>query len=149
MTVRATAVVSLILGVCLNGGPLSAHHAVAEYYDTSSAITLRGMVAKLVFAAPHCYLSLAVRDSSGSVVTWVVEGDSAQQVTAAGLTRRAVAPGAVLTVTAFAATEGKDLAEAIPSASQDVLDAAKAGRLVHGIEVVLADGRKISFGEGE
>ena len=106
-------------------------------------------MAKVVFAAPHSYLSLAVRDSSGSVVTWVVEGDAAQQVTAAGLTRRAVAPGAVLTVTAFAAKQGKDLAEAIPSASQDVLDAAKAGRLVHGIEVVLPDGSKISIGEGE
>jgi hypothetical protein len=149
MTIRVTTLVSLILGICLDGGPLSAHHAVAEYYDTSGAITLRGMMSKLVFAAPHSYLSLAVQDSAGSVVTWVVEGDTAQQVTAAGLTKRAVAPGAILTVTAFAAKKGKDLAEAIPSASQDVLDAAKAGRLVHGIEVVLPDGRKISFGEGK
>jgi hypothetical protein len=149
MTVRATAVVSSIIGVCLNGGWSSAHHAISEYYETSSATTLRGMVAKVVFAAPHSYLSLAVRDSSGAVVTWVVEGDAAQKVTAAGLTRRAVAPGTVLTVRAFAAKQGKDLAEAIPSASQDVLDAAKAGRLVHGIEVVLPDGGKVSIGEGE
>jgi hypothetical protein len=135
------------LGACLFDRPALAHHPVAVNYDTSTAITLRGMAAKIVFAAPHCYLWLDVKDDSGQVTHWVVEGDAAPKAAVAGLTRRMVPPGTIMTVTAFAAKANTSLVEAIPSAPQGVHEAAADGRLVHGIELQLPGDRTIVFGE--
>jgi len=149
MSVRAKTMAFVVLAGCLDGGTLSAHHPVADNYDTGTVITLRGMTAMVFFGAPHSYLALDVQDNSGRVTRWVVEGDERQKVMSAGLTRAAASPGTILTVTAFAPKAGASLVEAIPSAPQAVLDAAKAGRLAHGLQLLLPDGRKIGIGQRE
>jgi hypothetical protein len=141
----AVALVSLVSWCFSNA--LFAQHPVGASYDTSSPITLRGVAAKVIFASPHCYLWLDVRDSAGDVAHWVVELDDQKTVGAAGLTRRTIAPGMTLAVTTFAAKPGTNLVDAIPSAPSEVHAAARAGHLVHGVELQLPDGATITVGD--
>jgi hypothetical protein len=104
------------------------------------------MAAKIVFAAPHSYLWLDVRETSGEITHWVVELADTETVGAAGLMRRSAAPGMIMTITAYAAKAGVNLVEAIPTAPPEVHEAAKAGRLVHGTELQLPDGRTLGVG---
>jgi Family of unknown function (DUF6152) len=146
MTLRSMTQALALLGVFAGGVSVRAHHPVAESYDTSKVVTLQGTTASVEFATPHCYLFLDVKDSSGRVTRWVVEGDSPQQVVAAGLKKGVATQGTNVTVSAFAPKAGANLLETLAAAPQAVVDAAKNGRLVHGTELVLSDGRKVMFG---
>ena len=146
MNVRTGAVILTILGCCISSEPSWGHHPVAANYDSSKPTQLRGMAAKIVFAAPHSYLWLDVRETSGEISHWVVELADTEKVGAAGLTRRSAAPGMIMTITAYAAKAGVNLVEAIPTAPLEVHEAAKAGRLVHGTELQLPDGRTLGVG---
>jgi hypothetical protein len=147
MTFRNSVVISAVLGCCLYGAPSSAHHPTAANYDTSNVVTLRGVAAKIVFGAPHTYLWLDVQDVGSQATHWVVELDATAKVGAAGFTRRAAAPGMSMTITTYGAKPDANLVAAIPSASAEVHEAAKAGRLVHGIELQLPDGHTIVVGD--
>jgi hypothetical protein len=147
MTFKSSAVIVVSLGSWCVGNALFAHHPVGASYDASNPITLQGVAAKVIFASPHCYLWLDVRDSAGDVAHWVVELDDEQKVGAAGLTRRTIAPGMILAVTTFAAKPGTNLIDAIPSAPPEVHGAARAGHLVHGVELQLPDGGTIAVGD--
>jgi hypothetical protein len=147
MAVRTSAVMLTVLGCCIASQPAWGHHPVAENYDSSKPVPLRGMVAKIIFAAPHSYLWLDVRETSGEITHWVVELDATAKVGAAGFTRRAATPGMITTITTYAAKAGANVVEAIPSAPMEVHEAARAGRLVHGTELQLPDGRTIVVGD--
>ena len=146
MDVRSSAVILTVLGCCISSQPSWGDPPVAAHYDSSKPVQLRGMAAKILFAAPHSYLWLDVRETSGEITHWVVELDDTEKVGAAGLTRRAAAPGMIMTVTTYGAKAGANLVDAIPTAPPEVQEAAKAGRLVHGTELQLPDGRTIVVG---
>jgi hypothetical protein len=147
MGVRISAVTLAVLGCCISSQPSWGHHPVAASYDASKPVQLRGMVAKIIFAAPHTYLWLDVRETSGEITHWVVELDDTAKVGAAGFTRRAAAPGMIMTATTYPAKAGANLVDAIPTAPPEVHEAATAGRLVHGTELQMPDGRTIVVGE--
>jgi hypothetical protein len=146
MDVRNSAVIFTVFGCCISSTPSWGHHPIDASYDSSKPVQLRGMAAKIVFAAPHSYLWLDVRETSGEIAHWVVELDDKEKVGAAGLTRRAVAPGMIMTVTTYGAKARANLVDAIPTAPPEVHEAAEAGRLVHGTELQLPDGRTIVVG---
>ena len=147
MTFRNSVVIPAVLGCCLYAEPSSAHHPTAPNYDTSNVVTLKGVAAKIVFGTPHTYLWLDVQDAGNQVTHWVVELDAQAKVGAAGFTRRAAAPGMSMTITTYRAKPDADLVVAIPSAPAEAQEAAKAGRLVHGIELQLPDGHTIVLGD--
>jgi hypothetical protein len=146
MTLRDVALALGVLGMFVGDTTVLAHHPVAESYDTGKVITLRGTTASITFAMPHCYLWLDVKDGSGRVTRWVVEGDGAQEVVAAGLKKGVVTQGMSVTVLVFAPRAQANLLATLASSPQEVVAAAKDGRLVHGTELVLPEGRTIVFG---
>jgi hypothetical protein len=146
MDVRNSAVILTVLGCCISSQPSWGHHPIDANYDSSKPVQLRGMAAKIVFAAPHSYLWLDVRQTSGEIARWVVELDDKEKVAAAGFTRRAAAPGMIMAVTTYGVKPGANLVDAIPTAPAEVHEAATAGRLVHGTELQLPDGRTIVVG---
>jgi hypothetical protein len=75
MGVRTSAVILTVLGCSISSQPSWGHHPVAANYESSKPVQLRGMAAKIVFAAPHSYLWLDVRETSGEITHWVVELD--------------------------------------------------------------------------
>jgi hypothetical protein len=147
MAVRPCAVTLTALGCCISSQSSWGHHPVAANYDSSKPVQLRGMAAKILFAAPHSYLWLDVRETSGEFTHWVVELDNTAKVGTAGLTKRTAAPGMIMTITTYPAKAGASLVDAIPSAPREVHEAAKAGWLVHGTELQLPDGQTIVVGD--
>jgi hypothetical protein len=149
----------------LTATSLLSHHKTADYYDTTRPVTLKGIVREFVRANPHSFILLDVKNPDGTAETWAVEGDGPNNLVATGWDLRAsgwstnmAMPSETIGVTAFPARPGVNLAAtltideakmppALVTAMKQVATIQKAGRLVHGIDVTLADGRKLLFGE--
>jgi len=75
-----------------------AHHGQASY-ERDKVITLKGTVAEWVWANPHCYLKLDVKDESGMVTRWVIETQNPVSMSKGGWSRKSMAFGDEVTVT--------------------------------------------------
>ena len=65
-----------VLGACLLLAPVPvrAHHAFAAEFDATKPVTFKGVVSKVEWTNPHMWIYVDVKDASGSIVTWAVEG---------------------------------------------------------------------------
>lgn len=114
--------VSGTLGVLLLSAPLAAHHGSASF-DTEKEITLKGTVVEWLWANPHCFLKIDVKDESGTVKTWTTELGNPTDISLRGYSRRTFKFGDEVTVTV-----------------QPVKTGAPVGRIR---TVTLADGTKL------
>jgi hypothetical protein len=62
-----------MLAATLSGGPASAHHSAAAYFDLNSQITVEGVVDEFVFKAPHAVLKFIVVNDQGEQELWRAE----------------------------------------------------------------------------
>jgi hypothetical protein len=118
---RRITVVAVVLLSFL--APVSAHHSVGAYYDTSRQVTLKGAVTEIEWTNPHMFLHVDVRDEHGAVTSWAIETDSPNALSRAGWMRTTVRPGDEVTATGYPSKKGTT-----------------ALRLV---TLLLADGRKL------
>jgi hypothetical protein len=107
-------------------GLLSAHHSFAAEYDRTKPITLKGTVTKVEWQNPHIYFYLDVRDQSGRVDNWAVEGGAPNSLYRAGWRKDSLKVGNEVTVEGWLARSGAKLANMRT--------------------VVLADGRRVLGG---
>jgi DNA/RNA endonuclease YhcR with UshA esterase domain len=96
--------VALVAACC----PLFAHHGNASY-DTSKQITVTGTVTEFVWANPHVYLRMDVKDESGSIQHWVIEGQNAVTQANAGWTKDMFKPGDQVSIGATPAKNGRQI----------------------------------------
>ena len=73
------------------------HHGAASLDET--VITLEGTVAEWIWAFPHNYLTIEVKDQNGAVTRWVLETQNPVSATRLGFSRRSFAAGDDVTVT--------------------------------------------------
>src|SRR5246127_517252 len=109
----------------------SAHHAFAGEYGKDNPIRLTGTVTKMEWMNPHARFYVDVKDESGKVTNWNFELGSPNVLKRQGWARDSLKVGDVVTVEAYLAKDGSNLANAR--------------------RVTLADGRKVfngSVGEG-
>jgi hypothetical protein len=125
---------------------------IAQNYDTSKPFTFEGLLwgqATLRPPAP-VYLLIKNAGSTGKSEEWAVEGDAIDKMRLAGYSDDIVRAGAVITVRGFRAKPGARVADTIPGvrrgALERVVDLAKAGRIMYGTQITLADGKKVPFG---
>jgi hypothetical protein len=90
--------------------PLAAHHAFAGQFDINKPITLMGTVTKVEWMNPHVYFYLDVKDNSGKVVNWMIEGGSPNILLRAGWTKNSVKPGMEVNVEGYLAKDGSNIA---------------------------------------
>jgi hypothetical protein len=76
----------------------SAHHG-SSAMDTSKKVTLTGTVTEWVWANPHCWLKMDVKDDKGNVAHWVIEENAPATLVGYGFTRSSFKPGDMATVT--------------------------------------------------
>ena len=125
---------------------------IAENYDTSKPFTFEGMLWGQATLRPPASVYLLVKneDSKGRIEEWAVEGDSIDRMRVAGYSDDIVKVGAIISVLGFRAKPGANVAATIAGprrgALERAMDLAKAGRMMYGIQIILADGRKVPFG---
>ena len=91
------AVVFVAVAVLVASAPVLAHHGQTSY-DRDEVVTLKGTVTEWVWANPHCYLKVDVKDESGAVTHWVLETQNPVSMSKGGWSRRSLAPGDEVTV---------------------------------------------------
>ena len=86
--------------------PVSAHHAFAAEFDANQPIQLKGTIVKMEWVNPHTWLHIDVKDSSGKVQSWMIEGGPPTSLLRRGLTKASLKVGAEVNVTGFMAKAG-------------------------------------------
>jgi hypothetical protein len=98
------------LGLLAWAVPLLAHHAFPAEFDVDKPVTLTGVVSKLEWINPHVYVYLDVKDPSGAVTTWALESWPTGILHRTGVSRELIKEGTPLTILAYRAKNGKNLA---------------------------------------
>lgn len=82
--------------VVLISAPLFAHHGGASF-ETGKELTIKGTVTEWLWANPHCFLKVDVKDESGTVRTWNLELGNPTDIASRGYARRTFKPGDLVT----------------------------------------------------
>jgi hypothetical protein len=82
-----------------------AHHSFAAEYDSNTLLTLTGVVTKVDWTNPHIYIHMDVKDASGKVTTWSLEGYPPNTLKRTGFTRDSLKEGQTVTITAYKAKD--------------------------------------------
>jgi hypothetical protein len=93
------------VGLMLSALPVAAHHSFASEYDSKDLVTLAGVISKVEWTNPHIYFYVDVKDASGSVVTWAVEGYPPNTLKRTGFTRDDLKLGDMVSVTGYKAKD--------------------------------------------
>ena len=93
-------------GLLLAATPVWAHHSFSSEFDVNKALKLEGTLKKWEMVNPHSWFHLEVKGPDGTVVTWMVEGGSPNQLIRMGVTKNTVPIGTLLRVDAYQAKDG-------------------------------------------
>ena len=116
-----------VIGVALlSAQTLSAHHSFAAEFDRNSPVTLTGSVTRVDWGNPHIWVFMDVKDDTGKVSNWGVEGGAPNALFRNGWRKDSLKVGDTVTVEGFK--------------SKDGLPRANANR------VTLPDGRRVFAG---
>jgi len=107
---RVVVGVLVALIVCIGGAPASAHHSFAAEYDRDKPVTLHGTVTRIEWMNPHIYFYMDVKDESGAIVNWAIEGGAPTSLYRAGWRKNDMKVGDAVTVNGYLARNGKKLA---------------------------------------
>ena len=95
------------LGV-LATAPAWGHHSFAAEYDSKQMMTLKGTITKVEWTNPHIYVYLDVKDASGKVTTWALEGYPPNTLKRTGFSREMLKIGDEITATAYKSKDGSN-----------------------------------------
>lgn len=110
MNKRLIAALGIVLAV-LPARTMLAHHSFAAEFDINKPVTLRGTVSKVDWINPHVFLALDVKDdATGRVTSWALSTYSPGALRRIGVTRTTFGQGQAVTVLAYHAKDGANLA---------------------------------------
>jgi hypothetical protein len=109
--------------------PALAHHSFAAQYDANQPITFTGTVTKVEWQNPHIFFYVDVKDASGKITNYAVEGGPPNTLYRAGWRKDSIKIGEPVSVEGSKARDGSNL--------------------VNARSVVLADGKRVFAGSSE
>jgi hypothetical protein len=115
---------ALTLGAFTLAVPLLAHHGNAAF-DVGKRVTVTGTVTEWLWANPHCWLKVDVKDDKGNITHWVAETNNAPDMIERGWSMHTFKPGDEVTLTVEPVKNGRP-----------------AGKV---LEVVLPNGQKLGM----
>lgn len=102
MNTRSVIFAVLIIGLCAGAGQLLAHHGTGISYDLANKpVTLKGTITEFRWANPHVSVFMDVKDATGKVVNWSIEGSSIVGYARAGFNRNTLKPGMEVTALVY------------------------------------------------
>jgi hypothetical protein len=93
-------------GAALSAIPAWAHHAFAAEFDAKKPVHLEGTVSKVELINPHSWIHVDVKETNGSVSSWMVEAGSPNVLLRRGFTKATIAPGTPVVVEGFQSKDG-------------------------------------------
>jgi hypothetical protein len=103
--VKPKIIVRTTLVLASLAAPLWAHHSFAAEYDSKKPIALQGVVTKIEWLNPHVYIYIDVKDDSGNIVNWALEGHPPNTLRRTGWTRDALKVGDTISVKGWRAKD--------------------------------------------
>ena len=95
-----------LVGMLASTAPVSAHHSFAAEYDSNTMVTLTGKISKVDWTNPHIYIHVDVKDTTGKVTAWALEGYPPNTLKRTGFPRAILKEGDTITITAYKAKDG-------------------------------------------
>src|ERR1700677_2393365 len=92
--------------------PIFGHHSVSAEFDVNRQITYAGVVTRVEWSNPHIYFYVDVKDANDKVTNWAFEGAGPNTLARMGWMRDSLKVGDRVTVVAFPARDGADVASA-------------------------------------
>ncbi len=86
------------------------HHSFSAEFDSTKQVTLRGTVTKVEWTNPHTYFYMDVKDETGKVVSWAIEGAAPNVLYRQGWRPDSLKAGDQVTVVGSRAKNGSNLA---------------------------------------
>ena len=86
--------------------PVWTHHAFSAEFDVEKPLTLKGTLVRWDMINPHSWFHLDIEEDDGTVVTWLVEGGSPNELIRNGVTKSTLAIGTELSVEGYQAKDG-------------------------------------------
>jgi len=106
---RLRIIFPLVVGLLLVSVPLFAHHGNASY-DTTKSLNVKGTVTAYVWANPHVFVKVDVKDDSGNTVHWIVEAQNPVSMMQIGWSKDTFKPGDEVEIDAMPAKNGNPVA---------------------------------------
>src|SRR5271169_2345704 len=106
--------------------PAWAHHSFASEFDVSKPVKLQGKVTQMEWINPHSWIHIDVKNSDGTVTSWMIEGGSPNALLRRGFTKHSLEPGSQIIVEGYQAKDGANRA--------------------NGRDLTFSDGRKLFLG---
>jgi hypothetical protein len=103
---RRSGPVVVFFALLLAAVPVLAHHSVTAEFDPTKTFTVKGLLKHVDWTNPHIYLWVDVKDDSGDVTTYAIEGPPPGMLHRAGVTKDVFKLGEVVTVIALPAKDG-------------------------------------------
>ncbi|MEE8130039.1 MAG: DUF6152 family protein, partial [Vicinamibacterales bacterium] len=90
-----TTLACLVAGaaVLLVTTPVWTHHAFSAEFDVEKPLSLKGRLVRWDMINPHSWFHLDIEDADGTVVTWLIEGGSPNELIRNGVTKNTLAIG--------------------------------------------------------
>ena len=95
----------LVVGGFAVSPPLFAHHS-SSAYDMEHPVNMKGVVTNMEWGNPHVFIYMDVKDDSGNVEQWRVEGNSPNMLVRSGWKKEMIKTGDQLLVNGAPAKNG-------------------------------------------
>jgi hypothetical protein len=103
---RKSLIVLAAVAAALLESSVIAHHSFDAEFDRTKPVTLKGTVTKVEWGNPHIWVFIDVKDESGTVSNWGVEGGAPNALFREGWRKDSVKFGDTVTVQGSRAKDG-------------------------------------------